>query len=256
MRLTSGADKALILGTALILWEVMARAIGSVFLPGPIAVGATFLRVLEKGDATGLTLPRHTIASLQRVLLGFAIAAFAAVPLGLLLGLKERLYRATSVLVDTIRFVPPLAWVPIAIMLMRGPQRYLFIIVLGAFFPILLATMGGVARVNLIHLDVFKVFGFGRWDRVRKVVLPSALPEIVSGLRISLGISWGILVAAELVGAGVDGLGRMMLTHAELLQTDVVVVGMVVIGVLGYLMNTALLRIESWLFRWRPKVEL
>lgn len=256
MRLTSGGDKALILGTALILWEGIARVIGSAFLPGPIAVGATFLRILETGDATGLTLARHTIASLQRVLLGFAIAAFAAVPLGLLLGLRERLYRATSVLVDTIRFIPPLAWVPIGIMLMRGPQRYLFIIVLGAFFPILLATMSGVARVNPIHLDVFKVFGFGRWDRVRKVVLPSALPEIVSGLRISLGISWGILVAAELVGAGVDGLGRMMLTHAELLQTDVVVVGMVVIGVLGYLMNTALLRIESWLFRWRPKVEL
>jgi sulfonate transport system permease protein len=256
MRLTRWADKALILGAAVVVWELVARMIGSAFLPGPIVVVETFVRVARTGDATGLSLTRHTVASLQRVLLGFAIAALAAVPLGLLLGLSARLYAATSVLVDTIRFIPPLAWVPIAIMLMRGPQRYLFIIVLGAFFPILLATMGGVARVNPIHLDVFKVFGFGRWDRVRKVVLPSALPEIVSGLRISLGISWGILVAAELVGAGVDGLGRMMLTHAELLQTDIVVVGMVVIGVLGYVMNAVVLRFEARLFRWRQKVEL
>jgi ABC-type nitrate/sulfonate/bicarbonate transport system permease component len=116
--------------------------------------------------------------------------------------------------------------------------------------------MSAVARVNPLHLQVGKVFGFGRLRRILNIVIPGGMPEIVTGLRISLGISWGVIVAAEMIGGGVDGLGRMMLTHAELLQTDVVVVGMILVGVIGFFMNHLLLLLEGWLFRWRQEVRL
>jgi NitT/TauT family transport system permease protein len=239
-----------------LLWAAVGGGMRSAFVPGPLEVVESLGRVVRNGDAMGISLVQHSWASLRRVLLGFAIAAAAGIPLGLLLGLHRPLYEASSVIMEPLRFIPPLAWAPLAIILMRGSQRYLFIIALGSFFPILLAAMSAVARVNPLHLQVAKVFGFGRMARILKVVIPSGMPEIVTGLRISLGISWGIIVAAEMVGGGVDGLGRMMLTHAELLQTDVVVLGMILVGVLGFLMNRALLAAEGWLFRWRPEIRL
>jgi ABC-type nitrate/sulfonate/bicarbonate transport system permease component len=248
--------KAVFIGLFLLFWAAVAAGMQSVFVPGPVEVGESLLRVALNGDTMGISLVQHSWASLRRVLLGFAIAAAAGIPFGLLLGLNKTLYEASSVITEPLRFIPPLAWAPLAIILMRGTQRYLFIIALGSFFPILLASMTSVARVNPLHLQVAKVFGFGRMKRIFKIVIPSGLPEIVTGLRISLGISWGIIVAAEMVGGGVDGLGRMMLTHAELLQTDVVVVGMILVGVLGFFMNRALLVTEGWLFRWRQEIRL
>jgi NitT/TauT family transport system permease protein len=250
------AGKALFLGLFLAGWALLAAWMGSAFVPTPGLVAQTFIHVAVNGDTMGISLPQHIWASLQRVLAGFALAAGVGVPLGLLLGLNKALYRASSVITEPLRFIPPLAWAPMAIILMRGTQRYIFIIALGSFFPILLAAMSAVARANPLHLQVAKVFGFGPLWRVFKIVIPGGLPEIVTGLRISLGISWGIIVAAEMIGGGVDGLGRMMLTHAEFLQTEIVVIGMILVGVLGFVMNHVLLLIESRLFRWRQEVRL
>ena len=248
--------KAAFLGLFLVVWALVARWMASAFVPGPLDVAETFSQVLRKGDTMGIPLAQHILASMQRVLMGFGIAALAGIPVGLLLGLNKALYQASSVITEPLRFIPPLAWAPIAIIIMRGTLRYTFIIALGAFFPIFLASMSAVARVNPLRLQVGKVFGFDRLRRILKIVIPGGMTEIVTGLRISLGISWGIIVAAEMIGGGQDGLGRMMLTHAELLQMDVVVVGMILVGVIGYFMNHGILLLEGRLFRWRQEVRL
>lgn len=250
------ALNALILGAFLLLWEVVSALVSSEFVPGPRAVARAAVDVLFKGDIAGLGLLRHAFVSIQRVLAGFAISCAIAIPLGVALGLQPALYRAFKVVLEPFRFIPPIAWVPIAILILRGYTRYMFIIVLGTFFPILMATMTGIARTDTTHLDVAKTLGFTPFQRIRKIVLPSALPEIAAGMRIGLGVGWMSIVAAEMIGGELEGLGRMMLNHAELLRVDVVVVGMVAVGVIGFVMNEVFLLVERGLFRWRRAVKL
>jgi NitT/TauT family transport system permease protein len=247
---------ALILVAFILLWEIVSAIVSSEFVPGPRAVARAAVTVLLKGDIAGLGLLRHAFVSIQRVLAGFAISCAIAIPLGVALGLKPGLYRAFKVVLEPFRFIPPIAWVPIAILILRGYTRYMFIIVLGTFFPILIPTVTGIARTETTHLDVAKTLGFTPFQRIRKIVLPSALPEIAAGMRIGLGVGWMSIVAAEMIGGELEGLGRMMLNHAELLRVDVVVVGMAAVGVIGFVMNEAFLLVERWLFRWRRVVKL
>jgi len=246
----------LLLAGFLLLWEVVSSVVNSAFVPGPLAVWRAAIDVLFKGDIAGLGLVRHALVSVQRVLAGFAISCAIAIPLGIALGLQPGLYRAGKVVLEPFRFIPPIAWVPIAILILRGYARYMFIIILGTFFPILMATMTGIARTDATHLDVAKTLGFTPFERIRKIVLPSALPEIAAGMRIGLGVGWMSIVAAEMIGGELEGLGRMMLNHAELLRVDVVVVGMVAVGVIGFIMNEVFLLVERWVFRWRRAVKL
>src|SRR5439155_517545 len=121
--------------------------------------------------------------------------------------------------------------------------RYVFLIWLGAFFPIFVATLVGVPRVEPIHKNVAKVHGAGRWYVLRKVVVPSVLPDILGGMRVGMGTAWMTIVAAEMSGGETTGLGRMMVNYAELIRIPEIVVGMILIGVLGFAMNEVLLRI-------------
>ena len=235
---------------------MVSRLTNSSFVPGPVAVAVAFADVLARGDVAGLGLLRHALVSVGRVLAGFAISCALAIPLGVWFGLHPALYRASKALLEPFRFIPPIAWVPIAILLLSGYSRYMFIITLGTFFPVFVATMTGIARTDAVHLDVAKSLGFDRAQRLRKVVLPSALPEIVTGMRIGLGVGWMSIVAAEMIGGELAGLGRMMLNHAELLRVDVVVVGMVAVGIIGFAMNEVFLLAERRLFRWRRAVRL
>lgn len=246
----------LILAAFLLLWEIVSAIVSSDFVPGPRAVAWAMVDVLMKGDIAGLGLLRHAVVSIQRVLTGFVISCAIAIPLGIAFGLKPGLYRALKVVLEPFRFIPPIAWVPIAILILRGDARYMFIIVLGTFFPILMSTMTGIARTDTTHLDVAKTLGFTPFQRIWKIVLPSALPEIAAGMRIGLGVGWMSIVAAEMIGGELEGLGRMMLNHAELLRVDVVVVGMVAVGVIGFIMNELFLLVERWVFRWRRAIKL
>lgn len=246
----------LILAAFLVFWETVSSVVSSQFVPGPVAVGRGFVDVLFRGDVAGLGLLRHAVVSVERVLAGFSISCAIAIPLGVALGLKPGLYRAGKVILEPFRFIPPIAWVPIAILLLRGYARYMFIITLGTFFPVLVATMTGIARTDATHLDVAKTLGFAPVQRIWKVVLPSALPEIVAGMRIGLGVGWMSIVAAEMIGGELAGLGRMMLNHAELLRVEIVVVGMAAVGIIGFAMNEVFLGAERWLFRWRRGVKL
>lgn len=236
-------------------WEFVALNIHSRYFPTFSDVAKAFVTIATVGDIEGYTLLDHVVASVFRVLAGFGVACITAVPLGLLIGLKPIIYDSTKSIIEPLRFIPPIAWIPLAIILLTGYSRYTFIIWLGAFFPVLLSTGAGVKRVSPILIDVAKTFGANARLTILKVVVPSASPEAVAGMRIGLGVGWMCIVAAEMIGGEMIGLGRLILKYAELLRVDVIIVGMVTIGVIGLIMNEAFLRTEKRIFRWREEVK-
>jgi ABC-type nitrate/sulfonate/bicarbonate transport system permease component len=190
------------------------------------------------------------------VLVGFGFGVLFGVPLGLLMGLYPGLYAATRAVIEPFRFIPPIAWIPLAIIFFSGLTRFAFLIFLGAFFPVFTSTLVGVARVEPIHRKVGVVHGASKLWTLRNVVIPTVAPDILAGMRVGLGTAWLTIVAAELAGGISTGLGRMMTNYAELLMVPHVIVGMLLIGLLGFLMNEILLLIEKRLFRWRWQVSL
>jgi NitT/TauT family transport system permease protein len=190
------------------------------------------------------------------VLVGFGLAVVAGVPIGLLMGLYPRVYANSRVVLEPFRFIPPIAWIPLAIIFFSGMTRFAFLIFLGAFFPVFTAALVGVSRVEPIHRKVGLVHGASKGWILAHVVFPTVLPDILGGMRVGLGAAWLTIVAAELAGGISLGLGRMMSNYAELVQVPQVIVGMVLIGMLGLLMNEVLLLVEKRLFRWRWQVSL
>ncbi|HVC10474.1 MAG TPA: ABC transporter permease subunit, partial [Burkholderiales bacterium] len=195
-------------------------------------------------------------ASVYRLLVGFGLGVAFGVPLGLLMGLYNAVYRNIRAVIEPFRFIPPIAWIPLAIILFTGLTRYAFLIFLGAFFPIFTATLIGVARVEPIHRKVAMVYGAGKAYVLARIVVPTVLPDILGGMRVGLGTAWMTIVAAELTGGTPIGLGRMMVNYSELLRIPEVVVAMVLIGLIGFVFNEILLLLEKYLFRWRWQVTL
>ncbi|MBX9589849.1 MAG: ABC transporter permease [Hyphomonadaceae bacterium] len=244
------------LAIALGIWQVGATLVASPFFPTPIKVVEAFIQLATRGDTTGHSLLAHAWASIERVLVGFGLGVLLGVPLGLLMGLYPKLYAGTRSVIEPFRFIPPIAWIPLAIIFFTGLTRFAFLIFLGAFFPIFTSTLVGVARVEPIHRKVGVVHGASKFWILRNVVVPTVMPDILAGMRVGLGTAWLTIVAAELAGGISTGLGRMMTNYAELLMVPHVIVGMLLIGLIGFLMNEVLLLIEKRLFRWRWQVSL
>ena len=242
--------------SVLFVWGVVARIINSPFIPKPNQVWDAFVRLYTVGDVEGYTLWAHIGTSITRILAGFALAGVMGIPLGLLMGLNEKFYTRTRSIIEPIRFIPPIAWIPLSIVVLTGFSRYVFLIWLGAFFPIWINTLVSVPRVTPVYLNVAKVFGGGKFLRIWKVVIPSVMPDITSGMRVGLGMAWMCIVAAEMIGGEGVGVGRLILKYAELLRLPEVVVGMLIIGIIGFVMNEVILRFEKWLFKWRWQVSI
>ena len=237
-------------------WHALALLVNSPYFPGPAKIVKAFVQLAVQGDTMGNSLLEHCWASLHRVMVGFGIAVLLGVPLGLLMGLSKRLYVSTRSVVEPFRFIPPIAWIPLAIIFFSGLPRFAFLIFLGAFFPIYTATLVGVARVEPIHRKVFKVHGASKLQILLRVVVPTVLPDIFGGMRVGMGAAWLTIVAAELTGGTSVGLGRMMVDYSELLKIPEVIVGMLLIGAIGFVLNEVLLLAEKRLFRWRWTVTL
>lgn len=244
------------LAIALLFWQVMSMVLASPFFPAPMKIVDAFIQLATRGDVTGNSLWTHAWVSIQRVLVGFGLGVLFGVPLGLLMGLYPGLYANTRSIIEPFRFIPPIAWIPLAIIFFSGLTRFAFLIFLGAFFPVFTSTLVGVARVEPIHRKVGVVYGASKLWTLTHVVVPTVLPDIMAGMRVGLGTAWLTIVAAELAGGISTGLGRMMVNYAELLQVPHVIVGMLLIGLIGFLMNEVLLLIEKRLFRWRWSVSL
>jgi ABC-type nitrate/sulfonate/bicarbonate transport system permease component len=239
-----------------ILWTLFSWWQNSPFFPSPREIWNAFLVLATQGDVEGISLFSHIWVSLVRIFAGFGAACALGIPLGLIMGLYPRFYNRTRAIIEPVRFIPPIAWIPMAIVLLVGFSRYAFLIWLGAFFPIFITTLLSVTRVNPIHVNVAKVFGAHRWYIVRKIVLPSVLPDIATGMRVGLGIAWMCIVAAEMIGGEMVGIGRLILKYAELLRMGEIIVGMLVIGIIGFIMNEIFIVVERRLFRWRSQVSI
>lgn len=236
----------------LILWEIAARFdwINSLLFPAPTTV---FRALVDLASAD--LLFADVQASVLRVVIGFSIAALTAIALGMLLGRWLRLSAYLMPLIDLVRPISVIAWIPLAILWFGlGDQSAWFIIFLGAFFPIFTNTYVGAQSIDRIHVQVSQCFGVGRWQFIRQVLFPSALPFIVAGLRVGLGVGWMCVIAAELIAA-TSGLGYMIQLARTLVETEKVIAGMLVIGVIGFLMNAAMLWLERSLVRWASSSE-
>ena len=244
------------LAVVIVAWHLGAAAYKSPYLPGPGEIYKAFIDLARNGDVLGNSLWAHIEASVYRLLVGFGLGVLFGVPLGLLMGLYNSVYRNIRAVIEPFRFIPPIAWIPLAIILFTGITRYAFLIFLGAFFPVFTATLVGVARVEPIHRKVAMVYGATKAYVIARIVVPTVLPDIFGGMRVGLGTAWMTIVAAELTGGTPIGLGRLMVNYSELLRIPEVVVAMVLIGLIGFLFNEVLLLLEKYLFRWRWQVTL
>lgn len=255
-RLKIYAYNMITLGIFLLAWAIIQNTTTSSYFPTIGGVEKAALELATKGDNQGFSLIQHAWASSLRVLSGFGLALVMGVTLGLLMGLYPSIYENSKVIIEPVRFIPPIAWIPMAMVLLRGFARYVFIIWVGAFFPIFISVLTSIPRVETILKDSVKVYGGSRWDILKKIVIPSVTPEILAGARIGLGDSWMCIVAAEMIGGEPVGVGRLILKYADLLNMNAVVVGMILVGIIGFACNEVVLQIERRQFRWRSQITL
>ena len=222
-------------------------------LPSPLEILTGLKDLALVGMPPGFQLHNHILYSLYRVALGYAFALLLAIPLGLLMGWSGRVRRMLRPVMEMIRPVPPLAWIPIAILWFGiGIKSAAFIIFLGAFFPILLNTISGVLSIPPILGEAARTLHARERDIFQKVLLPGSIPSIFVGMRIGVGIGWMTLVAAEFTGVKEGfGLGYMIMTARDIQRPDEILAGMVVIGVIGLLVDFGLRVLEARIIRWR-----
>lgn len=184
------------------------------------------------------------LVSLWRVNIGFVLAVLTAVPLGILLGRSRMMFMATEPVIESFRFVIPFAWIPLAV-LWFGTSEFgkIFIIWYAGFFIMLLPAIEAVQNIDKDLVSAARTLGAGRWTIFSKVALPAILPSLIVATRVAFAVCWIAILSAELV-ASRSGLGYMMMDARELLQTEVVIIGMATIGVIGALYNWIFLRLQ------------
>lgn len=233
------------------IWEFTVKFfnISPFRFPGPGDVGTA----LWEMGATGLLFD-HIIASLYRVSWGYYLAVTAAVPFGLLLGSWAGARKIFNPLIQFLRPISPLAWIPIALIWFGiGDRPAVFLIFLSSFFPMVVFTMSGVQGVRRTYLRVADNFGLTGMERYFKVILPASMPEIVIGLRITLGTAWLVIVAAEMIAVK-SGLGFLIVDARNALRMDRVIAGMFIIGIIGLILDWLIRQIENIPYvRWSRK---
>jgi ABC-type nitrate/sulfonate/bicarbonate transport system permease component len=241
--------------SVVVIWQALSfsEIVPGNRLPSPVNILTGFTELLTHGLPPGYTLAGHCAGSLKRVLSGVSIALVTALPLGIAMGYWARARDYFTPFVEMIRPIPPLAWVPIAILWFGiGDRSSSFIIFLGAFFPILLNTIEGVLSINRRLIESSIILGATKNALFAKVLLPGAMPSIITGVRIGLGIGWMTLVAAEFTGVKSGyGLGYMIMTARDIQRSDQIIAGMAVIGVIGYVMDFGIRKMERKVLRWR-----
>ena len=238
----------------LILWQILSTqdVLPRYKIPSPIEIIIGLKTLLIDGLPPGYLLHRHALESLLRVFSGFLSASFVAIPIGILMGWSRKLRMLLTPFIEVIRPIPPLAWIPLAIIWFGiGIKSAAFIIFLGAFFPILLNTISGVLTLDVRIVEATKVLGAKERHILMKVLAPGSLPSIWTGLRIGLGIAWMTVVAAEFTGVKTGyGLGYLIMIARDIQRPDQVVAGMITIGLIGYGLDVISRSMESRLLKW------
>lgn len=231
----------------ILLWQIMNSSgrLNPVILPAPTKVWITFISLIKNG-----TLFTNLLISVVRVLKGYVLAMLLGLVLGVFIGLFEHVKRLTDLLVQIIKPIPPIAWIPLVILWFGiGESGKVFLIFLGGFFTMLINVVDGIRQADIKLLEVSQNAETPFLKHVFRVIIPGAAPNIFTGLRVGLSSCWMCVVAAELVSSN-TGLGYMIMNARQFGQTDVVIVGMLVIGLVGKIMDSILKAIESRVIKW------
>ena len=230
-------------------WELASKSgwLSTRVLPEPWSVVTAFWGLLASGE-----LWHHVAVSSGRALAGLAVGG----GLGLLLGLLTGTFRVAETLLDTtfqmVRNIPALALIPLVILWFGiDESAKLFLVSVGVFFPIYLNTFHGIRSVDKGLIEMARSYGLNGWQLYRHVVLPGALPSVLVGLRFSLGLMWVLLIVAETISAQA-GIGYLTMNAREFLQTDIVLVGILLYALLGKLADVLAKALERWWLRWHP----
>ena len=213
-----------------LVWAVIVSISGvsAQVFPDPITVFKAAWELTENG-----ALFKHSVSSLYRVTVGFYLAAIFAIPLGIMIGRIEYLKLLLDPVIQFLRPISPLAWIPLAMLWFGiGDPPAIFLIFLSSFFPLLLGTAIAVESINPIYFQVAANFNFSRYEMVRKMIIPVVIPEVLTTLRLTIAIAWLVVVAAEMIAVQ-SGLGYLILDSRNALRMDFVMVGMITIGFIG-----------------------
>jgi len=252
----SRAISILTLGALLVLWWLATHLgwVKPLFLPTPEAVLHAFGDAMRGHTQGDIALPEHVLISVARVLGAFSLAVLTAVPVGLAMGTSRIARGVADPLIEFYRPLPPLAYLPLIVIWFGiGESAKVLLIYLACFAPLAMAAKAGARGVALEQVNAAYALGASRWQVIRLVVFPAALPEILTGMRIAVGFGWTTLVAAEMVAAS-SGLGQMVLNASNFLRTDIVVMGIIIIGALAYAFDGLMRMLERRLTPWRGRV--
>lgn len=233
---------------AITCWQIASWAglINTFLLPSPIDIMLAFEEQFREGS-----IFRDMAASLLRVMVGFSFAAMCGVVFGVALAWSPKLSDYLKPLIEALRPIPPIAWTPLAILWFGiGNAPGYFLVFVGAVFPVFVNTYAAVRNIDRSQINAALCLGASPRLLILDVLIPAALPVIFPGLRIAFGVGWTCVVAAELIAAQ-SGLGYMIQQSRVLMQTQYVLVGMITIGVIGFLMNNVMLHIERRLSPWK-----
>jgi NitT/TauT family transport system permease protein len=253
----------------LIAWELLTRNhfINPQVLPAPSQILVRWIAYAKpptpcgEGNLGGLAwffsgeLPLDAFATIYRVVAGFCIGAGLALPLGLFMGSSKWVYKLCNPLVQILRPIPPIAYIPLAILWFGlGNPPAFFLISLGVFFPVLMNTITGVRQVDSIYLRAAQNLGANRLTMFTHVILPAATPHILTGLRVGVGVGFICVIVAEMIAVN-SGLGFRILEAREFFWSDKIIAGMLTIGILGLAIDTGMNKLNNFLLRWHRGLE-
>lgn len=249
------------------IWQIVTGLgwINAIILPSPLAVLSKWWQYLMPTQAIadgGVAAWLHSSElltdaanSLYRVVMGFLVGTVIALPLGLLMGTSPRVYGLFNPLVQVVRPIPPIAYIPLAILWFGlGNPPAFFLIALGAFFPVLMNTIAGVRHVDGIYLRAARNLGANQLTIFRRVIMPAATPYILSGVRIGIGTAFIVVIVAEMIAVN-NGLGYRILEAREYMWSDKIIAGMLTIGILGLVIDLGMDRLNNHLLKWHRGLE-
>lgn len=239
----------------LVIWHFATYGRKYSLIPPPNEVALAMYDLAFGGindDAYSGTLLTHLLASVGRVYGGFAIAVAVAIPLGLMIGRISLVRGLLDPTLQILRPIPVTAWLPLAmIMFGLGPRSAFFLVCLGAFYPVLVNTIFGVRSVDPRLFEAASMLGCQGTAQFFRVVLPASLPAIFTGLRLGLGFAWVVIVVGEMTGVQ-TGLGAIIMEARQLSRTEIVISGMIIIGIAGFLSDRVVVWLGQRLLRWSP----
>ena len=236
------------------LWSlaIALKLANPIFLPSPLDVLTQFKAIATDGFR-GSTLWEHLGVSLYRLLVGFILGCVIGIPMGFAMGLSKVMRGFFDPIVEFMRPIPPLALIPLSIIWLGiDDESKIFLLFLAALWVMVIAARSGVQGIRLSKIHAAYTLGASKKQVLIKVILPNALPEIFTGMRVAMGVCWGTLVAAELVGADA-GIGFMITVAGKYLETSLVFVGIIIIGIVGATIDVGMRKLEAKMIPWKGK---